>query len=189
MKFNNIFVAIAFLLAMALPISGCAKPSGNGGSTSDNGPSPVVVASLINIGTSSAVNLGLEQWSKKDAGIAKTTANDIHSVVSEVVLPYLNNNTGLSSAAINTLLKDKIVNLPNMPMDVQNAIVLAATLLDSYLPAPSATTYLNPDQISYIKAFLTGLDSGCQQYLAGIPPPPAPKLNKGIRMAKVGWLK
>lgn len=185
---KNVILGLILVLAVSLGVlSGCSKPSNTGGGTTTNGPSPVAVANLINSGTSLTTHLGLEQWAKKNPESAKITAGEIQNIVGDLIIPYIDNNQGLSSAAINTILKDKLINAPKLPADIRNAIAVAAAVLDSYVQVPSASSYLSADELAYVKSFLNGLNTGAGDYLNGVSVSSTKSLEKDLR--KSGWGK
>lgn len=150
---------LALLVSILAVFSGCAF----------NKPSPATVVAIINVGTDEALVISLQQWEQKDRYNTKKAATDISAVVTNVLIPYLDNNKNLASNALNTILTDNLITIPDIPNSIKSAIQLSAVILDDYLPAPTASTYLTADQISYVRAFLTGLQTGSNQYLSGIP--------------------
>lgn len=131
-------------------------------------------AAVIQIATSQALALGLNVYANEGhAAEATMIAQRIKDLVTSSALPYLNGTSGASSSAVNGFLNGQFVTLPS---EAQSLISLAATLLDSYLPAPSANTVLNDDQLRYVKAFFNGLNDGAAQVIAN--PPAAPLVAK-----------
>ncbi len=57
----------------------------------------------------------------------------------------------------------------HIPTEASGFISLAASALDQFLPVPSADGYLSAEQVSYLKAFFTGVSSGADAYLVGNP--------------------
>jgi len=106
--------------------------------------------------------LGLKQWAKKDAPAATECAVALRENITKSLLPYLDGGKLPSSseiqAAINSTLFKKV------PDEVKDTILTASLILDSFLPVPGADTYLNADQVGYLKAFLTGLSDGCDAF-------------------------
>ena len=97
------------------------------------------------------------------------------------ILPYLNGNPNVSSLAIDAFMKENLIALPSL---IQAAISTAATILDHYVQAPSATTFLSATELAYTKVFLQGLSDGATQFLAG-----SKKIVKDAPVAKTGrWL-
>lgn len=142
-----------------------------GSSTPNPAPTPVPVgtdtantAAKITQYTSEAVAVGLSFYGNTNAAQAKAVATQIQAIVTNTILPYLNGNQNVTSLAIDAFLKENLVNLPAI---IQAAITTGATILDHYIQAPSATTYLSPTEYAYVRAFAQGLSNGAGQFLAG----------------------
>lgn len=165
-------------LAFVILLTGCGTASApttttpaTTASTTTVDPTAARNASIIQIATAQAVALGLNVYANEgNQAEAVDIANKIKELVSATALPYLNGTTGATSAAINGFMNGQFVTLPS---EAQSFISLAAALLDNYLPAPSATTVLNADQLTYIKAFFQGLNDGATQFLVNPPTAPA----------------
>lgn len=124
-------------------------------------------AAIIQTATAQAVALGLNVYAGEGhAADAMTIATKMKEIVSTTALPYLSGTQGASSSAINGFLNGQFVTLPS---EAQSILSLAAVLLDTYLPAPSANALLDADQLSYVRAFFQGLNDGSAQYIANPP--------------------
>lgn len=143
-------------------------------------------ASVIQIATAQAVALGLNVYSNEGhSADALLIATKIKELITTGALPYLNGTSGASSAAVNTFINGQFVTLPS---EAQSFISLAAVLLDQYLPAPSANSVLDSDQLLYIKAFMQGLSDGAAQFSADPPAAPAtPKAAVPRAISKAAW--
>lgn len=168
---------------LVLSFTGCGTPTPppvptDPGTTT--GANPTTVA-LIQSATAKTVSVGLAFYATKNAEEAKKVAAQIQSIVATTVLPYLNGATGLSSSVVDAVLKQNFINLPGLAKDV---IALAATLLDSYIPAPSEVL-MSAANVAYMKAFFNGLNQGCADFLAG-----RVTVNRGetIEFKKGRWL-
>ncbi len=153
-----------------ITLTGCgSKPPAPPTEGTTTTPDATVVrnAELIHLATTEALAIGLSVYSKSHPGEAADIASKIREITSTTALAYLNGTSGASAAAVNGFLNSQFVTLPP---DAVNSIALAAALLDSYLPAPSASTILSEAQLSYIKAFVQGLNDGSVQFLAGTVP-------------------
>lgn len=134
-------------------------------------------ASIIQTATTQAVALGLSVYANEGhAADALTIATKMKELVGTTALPYLNGTSGATSAAVNGFLNGQFVSLPS---EAQSIASLAAILLDTYLPAPTANAVLDADQLSYIKAFFQGLNDGAAQYIANPAAIPKSALKRG----------
>ena len=140
---------------------------------------PNVIRASLQTGGNVGASLGLSQWAKKDPADAKQCALALSKNINEVLLPYLNGSNLPSSAEIQAMLNSTLCN--GVKPEIKAAIMAASIALDSFLPIPSTTTYLNADQVSYIKAFLCGVGDGCDAFLGN---------QREIKTTKVPvWLK
>ncbi len=142
-------------------------------------------ANKIQLVTQTTIGFGLTVLGGKDAAEAKLIATQIQTIVSGSILPYLNGSQGVSTAVIDTALKENFVNLP---VGAQSMISLAAALLDQYLPAPGANTFLTPQELAYAKAFFQGLSDGAGQYLGNKAAPSVELSKVNLPQAPGNWL-
>lgn len=182
-------VSILILLVALTATSGCGT-SGTTPTTpvttpttttvvTQSDPNAVRNASVIQIATAQAVALGLNVYANEGhAAEALLIAQKMKELVSTSALPYLNGTSGASSSAVNAFLNGQFVTLPD---EAQSLIALAATLLDSYLPAPSANAVLDADQLLYVKAFFNGLNDGASQIVSNPPVAPAVAKPKSVQ--------
>ncbi len=177
------------VLCLVVALSGCHNPFHSpapvstvpGTTTSD--PNAARNAQIIQVATAQAVALGLNVYANEGhRDEALVIATKIKEMVGSSALAYLNGTTGASSAAVNTFMNSQFVNLPG---EAQSFISLAATLLDTYLPAPSANSVIDADQLSYIKAFFQGLSDGATQFAANPPAVKAVPNAKAVRQKSV----
>ena len=190
MKHVSIFILIAALCAAP----GCGNKTGSDApvttvpttTTINTDPNAARNASIIRIATAQAVQLGLNVYSNEGHKTeALLIAEKIKTLIGSGALPWLNGNSGASSAAVNTFMNGQFVTLPS---EAQDLISLAASLLDSYLPAPSANAVLDSNQLLYVQAFFNGLTEGATQF-AGDPPaaPAVPKARSIRARSTAAW--
>ncbi len=173
---NKIIVTPIF--ALALVLGSCGSQPTTTVPPVDSTPTVpdyTVTANTIHAVTQTTVSFGLTVYGGKDAVEAKAAATQIQSIVAGSILPYLNGSQGVSTAVLNTALKENFINLPKAAQEI---ITLAGALLDQYLPVPSATTFLSDAQLAYAKAFFNGLSDGAGQYLGN-------KAGPGLELSKV----
>lgn len=162
------------ILFGVLPISGChhatPTPPSNGTPTVDQ-PNPTIVG-IIKITTSEGVNFGLSQVAKADNGKNRdqivAVATHVRGIISDTVIPYLDGNGNVSSAVVNSILKEQLF-ADSVPAEVQQFITLAASILDLYVPVPDVNTALTVAQKAYVRSFFVGLISGCDSFLTNQP--------------------
>jgi len=168
------------LAALAFVLNSCGTPN-QVSTPATTQPAPTstesntsATATRIQIITQTTVGFGLTVYGSRDAAEARLVAAQIQLIVSSSILPYLSGSQGVSTAVLNTVLKENFITLPPA---AQQLIALAGGLLDSYLPVPSATTYLSEAQLAYAKAFFFGLSDGAGQFLGN-------KASRGIELPK-----
>lgn len=144
-----LFAAIALTVMVTVP--GCSKPS------------PDFIRKSLSTTGEQGTAFGLKKWAQTQPDSAKETANALKDNINNVLLPYLNGSTLPSSAEIQAFINSSL--FKNVPDSVKEAIILASLALDSALPIPGSDTYLDADQLSYIKSFLTGVSTGCDDFL------------------------
>ncbi len=159
---NRIFATLIFALALVLGSCGSQPTTTTPVDSTPTVPDYTVTANTIHAVTQTTVSFGLTVYGGKDAVEAKAAATQIQTIVAGSILPYLNGSPGVSTAVLNTALKENFINLPQAAQEI---ITLAGALLDQYLPVPSATTFLSDAQLAYAKAFFNGLSDGAGQYL------------------------
>ncbi len=182
----RIVKTLALCLALSIAATGCGKPASNqpipgiGSTTPPAAPDPAVArnAEIIHLATSESVSIGLSVYAKSHPAEAANIATKIKEISGTTALAYLNGSSGASSAAVNGFLNSQFVALPP---DATQLIALAAALLDQFLPAPDAATFLTDAQFTYLKAFFQGLNDGAAQYLAGVVPTTPKYHTKAVR--------
>jgi len=132
-------------------LSGCDKPS------------PDTIRSVLNLTGKNGSYYGLKQWAKTDEPSAKECAAALSRNIKNVLIPYLDGGDLPSSAQVQEFLASSL--FKDLKPVVKDAIIAASLALDAFLPVPGAGTFLKPDEVSYIKAFLTGLSEGCDAFL------------------------
>lgn len=137
--------------AVLAGLSGCEKPS------------PEAIRKMLKGAGENGAYYGLKEWAKKDEPSAKECAASLTKNIKEKLLPYLEGGNLPSSDQVQAFLSSSLFN--GVKPEVKQAIILASMALDAILPIPSANAYLNADQVSYIKAFLEGVASGCDAFL------------------------
>lgn len=162
------FVVPALAILLCLGITGC-------GNTPVTGTAPTVSvdqnaarnAQAIQFATSQSVTLALSVYAAEGHGPeALDIATKIKGLVTATALPYLDGASGASSAAVNGFIGSQFVTLP---AQAQGFISLAAAVLDTYLPAPSANAVMDATQLLYVKAFFNGLNDGASQFSLNSP--------------------
>ena len=119
-------------------------------------------ALIIKTATTQSISLGLGLLTTaKQKSEVDLIAGKVNQVVSSSILPYLNGTSGATSAGVNGFVNGQFVDLP---AEARTLISLAAMLLDQYLPAPSADSVMNPDQLLYVKAFFQGVVDGTSRF-------------------------
>ncbi len=160
---------IAFTLLVFIGCSsGNGTPAQSGTGTVAPAPAPNVnkpfIVAAVTSGAEIATNQGLRALAKTNAPAAAETAQALRVSINTTLLPYLQGNPLASSAVIHDLLNSSL--FTNVNPAIRNAIAVAGSLLDAYLPAPSATSYLSDDQRDYVVAFLNGIQKGCADFQA-----------------------
>lgn len=166
-----------YLLIFAVLMVGCGHPSG--------GSAPIISslqgAALEQALVSQGLSFGLSAM--KDQVAANAAAQQLNMVISNTIQPYLSGDvSNVPSNVIDTLLKEQM--FTTLPQDVQLLISAAASLANSYLPVPSATTYLSQDELNYLRGLVNGLQSGANLYLAGH----VTKAPRGLLREQSKWL-
>lgn len=137
---------------------------------------PEVIRTALRMSGKYGSNFGLKKWAEKDPGSAKECATALAANIKGVLIPYLDGGNLPASSEVQAFISSSLFKGVNPA--VKEAIVAASVALDAVLPVPKADTYLTAEHISYIKAFLTGLQQGCDQYIgqaegkAQAEPPP-----------------
>lgn len=162
-------VALFFFSPIFMAGYGCGKPDGPVATgtpeqaQAEHDKSVSRNVTVIKTASSSAAQIGLNQWSKKDAAAAKEAATALSKNIKEVLNPYFANTAGLpSSSEVQTFLNSSL--MKDLNPDLRSAIVTASATLDLFLPVPSADK-IDPDAVKYIQAFLSGLSDACDSYL------------------------
>ncbi len=151
----------ACVFIFSLPSCSSGNPPPATSVTTVNTNKPFIIAAITS-GAEIATNQGLRALAKTQPAAALEAATALRNSINTNLLPYLAGNALGSSAVIHALLNSSL--FTNVNPVVQNAIAVAGSLLDAYLPAPNAGTYLSTDQIDYVTAFLTGISKGCADF-------------------------
>ncbi len=153
----------AVALSGILMLSGCSSGGGNPAPTGTvvNTGKPIIVAA-IQSASELATNSGLIALAKSNPASASEAATNLVTVINTNLLPYLRGGSIGTSAIVHDLLNTSL--LSNLNPIIASAIATAGAILDAYLPAPSAATYLSPDEVDYIVAFLSGVSKGCTDF-------------------------
>jgi len=106
---------------------------------------------------------GLRLWAKKHPVEATEAATALSRNLKDEVIPYLNGAELKPSAEIEEFLASSL--FKNVPEDIKNLILVVASVLDEYLPIPSASK-LKPEQLQYLKTFCTNTQRACDDFLA-----------------------
>lgn len=115
----------------------------------------------LTMAASQGTERGLKEWAKKDEAAAKEAAVALSRNLKDSVLPYLEGDTLKPSSEVNEFINSSL--FKDVPDEVKTAISGAAALLDLYLPVPGSDQ-LKPEQLAYLKAFLTGVQEGAAKY-------------------------
>ncbi len=146
---------VAFVL-MTVGLPGC-----------DSKVDPEVVRTALRMTGKYGSNFGLKKWAEKEPAAAKECATTLGANIKGTLIPYLEGGNLPSSAEVQAFINSSLFKKINPA--VKEAIVAASVALDAVLPVPKADTYLTTEQVSYIKAFLTGLSQGCDQFSSDKP--------------------
>lgn len=166
---------LAAVLALILfTVPGCNKPSVDD------------TTRLISEAGQAGSFYGLREWAKKDKPAADETALRLADTIEGSLLPYLNQGNLPTADVVRELVDSTLFD--NLKPEIADAIVAAAIALEVVLPAPAAGTYLTPEQVGYIKAFLSGVASGCRKYTAGADKVPVPKYKGKDLPKETKWL-
>ena len=164
---NRHLLCTALVLVLFTPACKHATPTDPSTNAAPDAAAIQRNSNLIQLSTTEAISLGLSLYGKSQPQLAQMIATKLQEISSTTALAYLDGQSGASSAAVNGFLNAQFVDLPP---EVKSIIALAASLLDAYLPAPTATTILSPTQYTYLRAFFQGLTDGSAQFLGGIVP-------------------
>jgi len=151
---RRMFLGTAAVGGALLATSGCDTPKID----------PSVIQAGMQLAGSNGAFYGLKQWAKTDAASAVECADALKQNIDDVLLPYLKGDTLPSSAEVQQMIDSSL--FKNVKDEVKEAILAVSVALDAVLPVPDAGTYLKPEQVGYIKAFMGGLSSGCGKFLS-----------------------
>lgn len=115
----------------------------------------------LTMAASQGTERGLKEWAKKDEAAAKEAAAALSRNLKDSVLPYLEGDVLKPSSEINEFINSSL--FKDVPDEVKTAITGAAALLDLYLPIPGSDQ-LKPEQLAYLKAFLSGVQEGASKF-------------------------
>lgn len=165
-KWASATVVLAFVLAL----TGCGSGSG---STPATAPGTTAVSApaqpnpLIALGIQEGADLGTSQGlkalAKSNPAAAAETAFNLKNSISNDLLPFLQGGKLQTAAEVQTLLASSLFKGKIDPT-VQNLIAAAASALQAYVPLSDPGKVLNPAEIAYISAFLSGVSAGCTDY-------------------------
>lgn len=161
--FVLVYCGLSLLPACSSP---SAPPSTTGTSTTIvvNTNKPIIVAAITS-GAEIATATGLRTLAKTNAPAAAETATALKASITTNLMPYIQGSgTAVTSGVIQSLLNSSLFTGVNPT--IRQAIAVAGSLLDAYLPPPGATSYLTADQQDYVVAFLTGIAKGCNDFQA-----------------------
>ncbi len=122
---------------------------------------PVAVAA-IDAATPYAIDFALGELAKTNPALAATAAVQISTIIHDEILPYLAGSQNIATAAINAFIQSKLTAL--LPLNIQNAINLAASVFSPYIPSPSPNTFLSAPALTYMTDFLIGVCDGAQNF-------------------------
>jgi hypothetical protein len=158
MKRRNVLVVLGMFVLFLTP--GCGEAVKIDEAITKNKDKIVVI---IKSASESGVELGLKKWSEKQPEAAKEAAVAINRNINEQLLPYLNGSQLPSSAEVREFINSSL--FKNVPNEIKLAVVAAAAVLDIYLPVPDSGTFLKPDHVDLIKAFLGGISNGTKTFI------------------------
>ena len=124
---------------------------------------PEVIKTALRMSGKYGANFGLKKWGEKEPAGAKECAVALATNIKGTLIPYLDGGKLPASTEVQAFINSSL--FKNVNPAVKEAIVAASVALDAVLPVPKADTYLTAEQVGYIKAFLTGLQQGCDQYI------------------------
>jgi len=151
-------ILVAMLCALSVPNMGCTDAQKQKLQEVVKKNHDQIVAG-IELAVGQGVRIGFAKWSEKDAAAAKEAGAKLQKNVTEVLLPYFSGEGKLpASAEVREFINSSL--FKDLPDEVKNVVVAAATVLDVYLPAPGSDTFLKPEQVDYVKAFLNGVLRG-----------------------------
>ena len=171
---RKICIAGFFAAAAVFFLAGCNNP-----------PSPADTNKLIKEAGQAGAFYGLKAWAKNDKPAADETALRLAQTIEGSLIPYLNQGDLPTADVVRELIDSSL--FADLKPELADAIVAAAIALEVVLPAPAPDTYLTPDQVGYIKAFLSGVSSGCAKYTKGDKNVSIPKY-KGALPKETKWL-
>ena len=124
---------------------------------------PSVIRTSLQMTAKYGTAFGLKKWGEKEPAAAKEAATALTANITGVLIPYLDGGKLPSSAEVQAMINSSL--FKNVNPAIKDAILACSVALDAVLPIPDAKTYLNADQVSYVKAFLTGIKQGCDGYI------------------------
>jgi hypothetical protein len=164
MKFNWLRVsktagiacaALAALTLLLITTPGCEKKV-----------DPEVIKTALRMGGKRGANYGLKKWGEKEPASANECAIALATNIKGTLVPYLDGGKLPVSAEVQAMINSTL--FKNVNPAVKEAVIAVSVALDAVLPVPDTKTYLTPDQVGYIKAFLSGLQQGCDQYVGQV---------------------
>lgn len=124
---------------------------------------PSVIRTSLQMTGKYGTAFGLKKWAEKEPAAAKEAATALTANIIGTLIPYLDGGKLPSSSEVQAIITSSL--FKNVNPAIKDAIIACSVALDAVLPIPSADTYLTADQVSYVKAFLTGVKQGCDQYV------------------------
>lgn len=116
---------------------------------------------IVNVAAHDGAYQGFKLWAKKDNAAAMEAATALSKNLNSEVIPYLDGADLHTSAEINEFINSSL--FKNVHEEIKDTIVIASGILDVYLPVPSAEK-LKPEYLTYLKSFITGLQSGAEKF-------------------------
>jgi hypothetical protein len=124
---------------------------------------PSVIRTSLQMTAKYGTAFGLKKWSEKEPAAAKEAATALSANITGTLIPYLDGGKLPSSSEVQAMITSSL--FKNVNPAIKDAIIACSVALDAVLPIPAADTYLDANQVSYVKAFLTGIKQGCDQYI------------------------
>jgi hypothetical protein len=124
---------------------------------------PSVIRTSLQMTAKYGTAFGLKKWGEKEPAAAKEAATALTANITGVLIPYLDGGKLPSSAEVQAMINSSL--FKNVNPAIKDAILACSVALDAVLPIPSADTYLDANQVSYVKAFMTGIKQGCDGYI------------------------
>ncbi len=141
------------------------------------------VVSAIQTTARIGTNQAFKAFAKSSPNSVTEAAIALDKSITETILPYLDGATVHASTEIKRLLASSL--LAKIPQTIRDGISVASGILDAFLPIPAAATTLTKDQIDYIRAFVSGVGLGCDDFI----PDPVTGQVRVERSAEPRWIE